>query len=139
MREIKFRAWDIQAKRMIGWRELIDYGSGLAEYLVNPRELIFSQYTGIHDKNGREIYERDITKIYLDPVERKREWLQLEMIEVVKWDEYSDGEYINHIQCWMVEGLPLSEAGSGETYGHLGFEVEVIGNIDENPELLEAL
>lgn len=60
MREIKFRAWDKNGKKMIGPYEitndcicdvLIHYGSS---------DLIWMQFTGLHDKNFMEIWEGDI-------------------------------------------------------------------------------
>lgn len=59
-RQIKFIAWDTDAKRLIDWQELLDYGSGLAEYLRNHRELIFLQFTEHHDQLGNELYHGHI-------------------------------------------------------------------------------
>ena len=70
MREIKFRAWDKQTKKM--WMSkcylLIDIANGrpfnTVEDMYMPKDrYILMQYTGLKDKNGKEIYEGDICKI----------------------------------------------------------------------------
>ena len=75
---------------------------------------ILMQFTGLHDKNGKEIYEGDIVQIYKHMSSEKSEVTQ------VVWDEENceyKGIYPN-IAVWE--------------------QHEVIGNIYENPELLEV-
>ena len=63
MREIKFRAWDKVNRLMLnnvstGTITIFDNGKK-ADY----KDCIFQQYTGLKDRNGKEIYDRDILLI----------------------------------------------------------------------------
>lgn len=72
-REIKFRIWDIENKEMLEVQELdfepTFYGGRIAirpdQYndYFDTEDMILMQYTGLHDKNGKEIYEGDIIRI----------------------------------------------------------------------------
>jgi len=90
----------------------------------NPKEVLM-QYTGRPDKNGVEIYEGDIVKINL------MENLNIFWVTIlgkIYWDENKYG--------WMVntgtDGQP-----NIRDFGYL-YNCEVIGNIYENPELIEG-
>lgn len=122
MKENKFRAWNSKEKFMdSAW--LIDWEHGsVCHGKHNQSELddcTLMQYTGVKDKNGREIYEGDIV-----------EQLSERTYESVKGTvKFFDGSY-------LIEFL------SGDNGVFLFDEVaynEVLGNVYENPELLEEL
>ena len=85
MRDIKFRIWDIENKEMLEVQELdfepTFYGGRIAirpdQYsdYFDSEDMILMQYTGLKDKNGKEIYEGD--KVYIIPEDEYGE---------VKWD-----------------------------------------------------
>ena len=121
MREIKYQAWDTKDKRMIEWQELLDYGSGLVEYIINPRELIFREYTGLQDCNNEDIYEGDIVKL-TSVLANNDEYLAEAVMRgwESSFEAFRDTD--NGFYCPM--------GATARNYR------EVIGNIYENPELL---
>jgi len=121
MREIKFRAWDYVAKEMLvvkqlefGRNQSNDIWAHLSDgHILNQQHFELMQYTGLKDKNGKQIYEGDIIRF---------KWSD-EWISPVFWDD-KYGWTIRTIKVWKYN-LSL----------HID-TVEVIGNIYENKELL---
>lgn len=125
MRKLKFRAFDLVAKQML---HNVMYCDGAVIHVddsVNwiPQSrmdgsdcAIVMQFTGILDKNGKEIYEGDI--IFNDMSENKAS---------VKWDE-------------TIASYTVIDEDSSWLYFHEIFDdlncYEIIGNIYENPNLL---
>lgn len=108
-REIKFRAWHKEAKEMLS--EKWD-GQCLA-FLSEGQPIEIMQFTGLKDKNGREIYEGDALKCE-----------QLEVI--VSWDDIECGfQFRDDDGRSILVRKPHSD------------QWEVIGNIYETPELLK--
>lgn len=121
MREIKFRAWNKEYNRMLDWKYLmsISYGGNkctdpeIDDSIFNDSDFILMQFTGLCDKNGKEIYEGDIIKT------------EHGASGICVWGEEKAGFVFDcHEPNW-----------SHPIYG-MGGEKEVIGNKYENPELL---
>ena len=119
MREIKFRAWHKQEKDMyhfINFSGVNDYYNGDLMTLKCgfPDELVLMQYTGLKDKNGKEIYEGDIVRREFTKY-RKTVFSKMKVVKFGYKHRYS--------------GYGLAK--ETKTY-------KVIGNIYENPELLKV-
>ena len=128
MREIKFRVWNKKSKVMLGPFDLTNTISMnqfyTLFYRVHSKKLdinhnhVFILFTGIKDKNGNEIYEGDIIKT--------NEIMQ------VKFGKYES----------IYEGIPgiigfYLDNNQFQVSFTEGSQYEVIGNIYENPELLD--
>ena len=127
MREIKFRAWDKETKNICEVRN-IDFISEMVQikYQANygVRELenvILMQFTGLQDKNGVDIYEGDIL-IY------QHMFVDKKSVSEVIWNEKYSGfaSYVEDDERRYILEKELKN------------QFEVIGNIYENPELLEV-
>jgi uncharacterized phage protein (TIGR01671 family) len=128
MREIKFRAWETQCqcedcKGIWSWERLqkIRYGNP-KNNIFNDSDYILMQYTGLKDKNGKEIYEGDIV-ICNEKKRYEREYSKLESVVI-----FENGMFVIKPtpNGWLKTFLSL-----------LHSTVEVIGNIYENPDLLK--
>lgn len=123
MRAIKFRAWDKDANKYVYISETVDGGfwvnNGISQAEMPTNRDSFEQYTGLKDKNGKEIYEGDIFQNDYDGG-----------YDVVKWVERHAGFML----CYMGDE---DESESLSLYKM--DELEIVGNIHENPELLEEV
>ena len=116
VREIKFRAYQPEAKgdlKWWSWQELRE--SDLNTIFRHPEQYHLMQYTGLKDKNGVEIYEGDIVRNEL-----------YEVFLVEYWGEHWFGYVL----------VQTDETWCGHLYEY--DEYEVIGNIYDNPEMLEV-
>lgn len=124
-REIKFRAWHKNLKKMFKIGQ-ITLEKGAWNFEPNDRDFIgmsipfqpsfvLMQYTGLHDKNGKEIYEGDILKVY---------YKGMSEVGYVEYDnEYCEYKIIintdkDYFSLWK------------------SIDLEKIGNKYDNPELL---
>ena len=127
MREIKFRCWDTENKQMLKVQELdfedTFYGGRLSiradmynDYF-DIEDMILMQYTGLKDKNGKEIYEGDIVKVFTN-----KEWRIGKIIYEHSGFtiDVTDNKNLEYGRTSIIESL-----------------TEVIGNIYDNPKLLE--
>lgn len=112
----------------INYDELDNYVPDFISYAVDPSTI--GQYTGLKDKNDKRIFEGDILHIakiadglgcYYQPP------LDYPVNVVVKWD----------LCAWMWETLCEDKRYIGFPDAWCHYECEVIGNITDNPELLE--
>lgn len=132
MREIKFRCWDIENKEMLEVQEL-DYADSydgqpmirttMYNDYFDTEDMILMQYTGLKDKNGKEIYEGDI--IYC------KQYIGGNCVEYCIEKGYvcfNDGEFGLYRKQGYYQSL--------YKFKEYDYEFEVIGNIYDNPELL---
>ncbi len=121
MRAIKFRAWHPEWKEMV-YSDQVDYyekreyypfvfAIGFSHYPQDGQwELM--QFTGLKDKNGKEIYEGDVINVY------KR---------VDEFGEHGKVYWGGRYARWMIND-----------YGFIDDDdIEVIGNIHQNPNLIK--
>jgi len=140
MRENKFRAWDKIKKRWYyaslqenGWTQHdtdLEYSDEVSDW---------QQYTGLHDKNGKEIWEGDVVRVlYPDWASKPKD------------DPRTLEQYLIEEKCvvgHIIYNTPSFEIDFGiGKYGDRDFgrisgysRIEVIGNIYENPELVKEV
>ena len=135
MRPIKFRAWDNGNEiYLYDVQDAYDMLSGLVKYddgedaeydegcfgsFLNNERYDVEQYTGLKDANGKEIYEGDIVK-------SNYKYAQPKTSQVIMEDGNS-----------YILGEDLATGNEMLVSDHVE-EIEVIGNVHMNPELLEA-
>ena len=135
MRTIKFRIFDKENLKMnhpdgyvlentwfgVTTEHYLDE-SHVKDYPMKSNSYILMQYTGLKDKNGKEIYEGDIVKC-----------------------GYGIGKVIYNAGCFMIEWIDDKEAMMEFIFSRDGIYprrhgdefLEIIGNIHQNPELLK--
>lgn len=116
-REIKFRVWDKTESKMIAWGSMQAWMIGVLE------NTDVMQYTGLKDKNRKEIYEGDIVEFPpFDPESCEGEYLPSQRFTVS----------LENCRSWLKE----------ERFGNEGElllepkDCTIIGTVYQNPELL---
>lgn len=126
MREIKFRAWDKQFQIITkvlpdGYKFTFDGKVILLDHrgkeIGESQDFILMQYTGLKDKNGKEIYEGDIVDY-----------------ELVDGNKIFEIKYREDMAKFVADGKDFHAWGLNQ--GDVSERTEIIGNIYENPELL---
>ena len=122
----RYRAWDGGSLcRMYSPEEvmvcngdiwIIDEDGVAGEWIVN-NDLVLMQSTGLTDKNGKEIFEGDILKV--------NDW-----VEVVSFSEEK--------AMFVSKETGFPETSLYDLFNTDIFEVEIIGNVHTNPELVEV-
>ena len=128
MRDIYFRAWDKKLKELTNYSisdifiEFYNKDTDSWEIDREGERFALCQYTGLKDKNNREIYEGDVIKA----------------ISFARW--IGVVEYSDENQAFIFNDLDKKYRGNSTVFMNQfddGFEI--LGNIYENPELLEEV
>ena len=141
-REIKFRAWNNVKKVMeavvdIEWTD--NSGNTIESictksFKIKQPNFDLMQYTGLKDKNGKEIYEGDVVKLLQGHKDHKKRKFE------ITWQNGSFGLLLNGEVNHTSFGYYFKRAvenGVFESYFYCdGSCFKVIGNIHENPELI---
>ncbi|WP_059140750.1 YopX family protein [Paenilisteria newyorkensis] len=120
----EFATW---GPRMHGNEIVVDAGEHYAKYEIDPKTR--GQYTGLKDKNGNKIFERDILR---KPAET--DWEKESYISYECWYDERVGRYLG----WRVANAVFHGnlcGGLGEVSLENVHKYEIIGNIYDNPEL----
>lgn len=141
MREIKFRAWDKNTNTMYENISIlpsmeciainVDYDHDFQEYCIDEsyvvelKDVELLEYTGLKDKNGVEIYEGDIIKTHEN------------RIQTIIWEDNGFKREYTFKRTYLGESYFETRSFDIGDSSHRNWGHEVIGNIYENPELLE--
>lgn len=123
MREIKFRVFDHNIKKYINQEKTDRLEKVLRYWETHAHVESPEQYIGLKDKNKKEIYECDIVMLWYE-----ENFFKGYVKGVIRWNVNS-ANY--EIEC---DSVSIGISGIDLDYA----EIEIIGNIHENPELKEC-
>jgi uncharacterized phage protein (TIGR01671 family) len=135
-REYKFRVWnrpngyfekDVSNFSVGGDGAIYHWLHGIGEW-IETDDAIIMQYTGLLDKNGKEIYEGDLLKPEEGYLSEDAESAFTNIYEL-RWDNDSAG--------FVLFDYDLGEVADDDHILNIHSNFEVIGNIYENPELVK--
>lgn len=125
----KYRVWDKKEQKWVSANIIVTSGGllcwtfGDTHELVDDRERYDVQLsTGLKDRKGKEIFEGDVVKVHASET-KGTNWM-----EVIEWRCDPNGDIGEGNNYWT----------TSKSEGWCPDELEVIGNVWENPELLEA-
>ena len=128
MRTIKFRAWD-ESQQYMAYQGTPDL-EAIQSFMHHFGDKKLMQFTGLHDKNGKEIYTGDILQL-----KKLDGSVLLYKIFFVKggfaFNTHQDDFYKPQSEIYFYESTSDMQSSS------FICTLEIIGNIFENPELLE--
>lgn len=123
-REIKFRFWDRVHQCWLNPDEAMVYGNGAVawdgQWVTGEVDVV--RFTGLTDKNGKEIFEGDVVNISAP------EW---------EYQSYTRQEVFMDARGWYPWTDVTDEIGASYLASDNPKDIEVIGNIYESPELLK--
>lgn len=119
-KEIKFRAWDKKQNRMTEPRDLHSLLIGVGRWGEYIEDFDIMQFTGLKDKNGKESYDGDIVKDSRGDI-YKIEYGYIAVLAKSKMAAFGLVSVADYYPSVLSDGQ----------------DIEIIGNIYENPELLK--
>lgn len=152
MRTLRFRAWDKRYKFMfnvlsVNWKSAgeISIIRGIHKNevcLVPSQDFVLMQYTGLKDKNGKEIYEGDICRCIHSEQNGNNPFKKIEQVytrpggfslfgKPMQDFSYESNNRLTAFNWKTDRSINISE------YYYKIYDIEVIGNIYENPDLIK--
>lgn len=135
----EFRAWDKLHKRSANVIE-IDFFDGVitledfdGTWKISLKDMVLEQYTGLEDAKGNKLFEGDILKMHSHVI--------LYGSDLNKWvDDYAPITWDKSMGAFTYQGELLTyQLDSGTPQDGIYHDaLELVGNIHENPELLEV-